>query len=509
MQTLTIRGQVQTVVEHREKEYRHSIVTSQQLESGGIISHVKGSSWVVDYYAQLKGFNEEVKEYDPNQLPLNQQYHRIFNIELKLQSQSPDRESITNRVGVEGTAVVYAGVIPNVGDVIISDIGAGKAGRHTVTSVSKQQYMMRTVYEINYKLIDFVDTKEKVAHLDSFVVKTSVFDRNLLTYNNNPLILEEDYALRLEAQDVEHELIDDYLKEFFSGELNTLLVPGYDNYTTYDPYAVEALKEVVEMGEHPIMRRLQTLNMNELREVYSFSIWPVLLYPEVNKIQNIWKKATPINHQKFHMNPGMMSFRYSGIYQCMSPVEDIDNIDYYHGFAQMNKEGSYITSNTKLNIMVGTFGTTVGEALLKEVNNSNKACCHHLVHYHEAHPKNVNMNSLHYIDMVHNWVRATGHWDSCSVCGGCDVCCHCNDECDEATETDDDKYLYVLSSKFWDPAYLDDQFSAIVRSYLNGDRISFKILLDYIKNRRNLDPKTRYYHMLVMLIILRSALRSN
>lgn len=499
---------VKSVVEEREQDYRHSIVTSQKSHSEAILAHIEGSSMVVDYYAQMKAFNEEPKEYDANASTLDQQYHAIYNLELKQQSQDAQTEDKTNRVMVNGSAVIYAGVIPNQGDVFVTDIGAGKAGRFTVKNVVKKQYITSTVYEFDYEMVDFLDKETKLTHLESFVVKRSVFDASLIAYGNNPVVLKEDYDILITASDVEVELIDDFLKEFFSTELSTLMVPGYGRQNpTYDPYIVEAFREVVNVDEHPLMQRLKTLNLNELRDTYSFSIWPVLLNPGVNRIQNIWKRAAPVNFKSFHISPTMLSFRYSGFSQCLSPIEDLQNVDFYQGYAQRPKQGAMLTTQQMTSILAGGYGTAVGAQLAAELKNQNKICCHHLVHYHDAHPGSIGVDSKNYLDMVHTWVRATGHWSSCAICGGCGACCDGSHENEESGPTED-PYAYVLPASYWDKEALDDPFSLMVRRYLKGDRIPLKDIVAFANQRQSLTPRNRFYQMMVVLIILRSNIRS-
>jgi len=160
-------------IQEREKDYTHNIVRTEELGLGAIISHIEGSSWTVDYYSQMLAINGEPLPYDINQSRLNQQYHLINNLELKLQDQNTETEDTTNKLGIRGTAVIYAGIIPNQGDVIISDIGGGLAGRHTVTQVTKKMYLKDTVYEIDFELVEYLNTKDKEDHLNSFVVKSS------------------------------------------------------------------------------------------------------------------------------------------------------------------------------------------------------------------------------------------------------------------------------------------------------------------------------------------------
>ena len=491
-------------IQEREKDYKHNIVRTEEIGLGAIISHIEGSSWTVDYYSQMHTINGEPMPYDINQSRLNQQYHLINNLELKLQDQNTETDDESNKLGIRGTAVIYAGIIPNQGDVIVSDIGGGLAGRHTVIAVNKKMYLNDTVYEIDFELVEYLNTKDKEEHLNSFVVKNSVFNRDLLTYGSSPVLLKSDYDDLINAEDVCAELIDDFLKEFFSNELTTLEVPGYGSKKTYDPFVVEAFREVVNLDEHPLMRRLRALNINEIKEAYSFSIWPVLIDPSVNKIRNIWKKAGPVSYDRFHLNHAMNSFRYSGFSQCISPVEDLQNVDYYHGWAQVPKVGSLLTLTRMTNILTGRYGAAIGEQLAREVSNSNKACCHHLVYYHEANPSAMPIDSRTWLDTVNLWLRATGHMDQCLICGGCGECCSCV-SCQPVDESKD--HNYVVGADFWQTGSIDNQFYSIIRRYLNGDHIPLKEIFTLTNERQKLTPKQRFYRMMVLLIILKSTMR--
>lgn len=497
-------------VQVREQEYRHPIVKSEELANSAIISHVEGSSLFVDYYSQRLADGNEPMAYDIHQSKVNQQYHLIKGLELKLQNQDTSTDDKTNIINVSGTAVVYAGIIPTIHDIIVSDIGSGIAGRFDITRVEKRNYTKDTVYEIDFELIEYVNTLERANVLNSYVVATSVFSKDMLIYGANPVLLEEEYYNKTRAEDVAAELIDDFLKEFFSNELSTLEVPGYGSNKTYDPYVVEAFKSVVGVSDHHLMYKLKSLNVNEIKEAYSFSIWPVLIDPSINKIHNIWKKAGPVKYNEFNINPVMNSFRYSGFNQCMSPVEDLQNVDYYHGWAQLSKRGSLMSLSRMTGMIGNSYGSAIGEQLLKMVDDSDKACCHHLVYYHEANPKALPLNTSSWLDTVNLWVRATGHFTCCSVCGGCGECCKCTDDNKNADGcVKESPYDYVLPARYWNDKSLDDEFSATVRAYLRGDKITYGSLFKMIESRQTLTPKLRYYRMMVLLIILIATMRSN
>lgn len=500
---------VPTVPNEREKEYKHNIVRSKDESFGAIISHIEGSTWTVDYYSQMLGSNQEPMPYDINQSTLNQQYHLIHNLEMKLQNQDMSTEDKTNRIAINGTAVIFAGLIPNHGDVIIADIGQGLAGRMNVTLVTKKSYMNDTVYEIDFELIEYINTQNKAEHINSFVVKTSVYNRDLIAAGGNPLLLKEEYDDYLSAEDVVAELLDTYLKEFHSNELGTIEVPGYGANKTYDPYVIEALFEVIDYKDHPLIAKIKRLNVNEIKEAYSFSIWPVLIDPSINKLRNTWRRAGPVKFNEFHVNPYMYSFRYSGFNQCISPVEDLQNVDYYNGWAQQSKVGNRV-SNRLYSYITTNFGTAIGNKLLEAVQDQNQVCCHHLVHYHEANPSALPYDSRTWLDTVHLWVRATGHYKACAFCGGCDVCCDGTTACDgtgHGGRGEEDELDYVLSKHFFDNKALDDPFHSIVRRHVAGENIDLRDLLNLVEKRHDLTPKQRFYRMAVVLIIIKATLR--
>ena len=189
-------------------------------------------------------------------------------------------------------------------------------------------------------------------------------------------------------------------------------------------------------------------------------------------------------------------------------MEDLQNVDYYHGWAQQSKVGSVLSLGMMTTILSVGYGTAIGEQLAKALDGQDKVCCHHLVYYHEANPKAAPLDSKTWLDTVHLWLRATGHWDSCRICGGCEECCACDENSTDANGCPkDDKYSYVLPSWFWNDKYLDDPYSSLVRRYLRGDHIPLKEIFSFIRNRQSLTPKERFYQMMVMLIILKSTMR--
>lgn len=495
-------AQTNVPVQEREKEYKHNIVRSQETPLESVLAHVKGSSYTVDYYAQILTSNQQPTPYDSEQSTNHQQYHLIYNLELKLQDHSTSTEVETHRLETTATAVVYAGVIPNVGDVIIADKGSGVAGRYGVTKVEKKMYTKDTVYEIDFEFIEYLDNKESIDWLNRYVVRESVFNGELITYGNNAILAKDEYNDYLSAKDKFREVMDDYLKEFFSNEFATLEVPGYGTSPTYDPFAVEALKAITNIGDHPLLTRLRVLNVNEIKEAFDFSIWNVLLDPSIHKIHNIWKEAGPVSSAKFSVNHAYNSFRYSGFRQCISPVEDLENVDYYRGWNRKSKVGNILSTNYALAFTNERKGTLIGNQVKAEMDELNgETGCLHANHTHSHDPiKMLNPIDAHtHMDTINLWLRATGHHNHHLVCQSCAA----KKECDK----EEDDYSYVLPKTFWDDKYLDDDYLAVIRKHVNEKAITLKEVFSLLALRFQWTPQQRFYRMLVLMIILVSVMR--
>ena len=83
-----------------------------------------------------------------------------------------------------------------------------------------------------------------------------------------------------------------------------------------------------------------------------------------------------------------------------------------------NSLGGEQNITTLTSILADGFGTAIGDQLAEELEKQNNVCCHHLVHYHEANKKAVGEDSARYLDLVHKWLRITGHMSRCLICGG-------------------------------------------------------------------------------------------
>lgn len=456
-----------TPVKATDPTYKHSIVSSKQVPLNALITHIAGSSYVVDYYSQVLGLNQQPQDYNPTQGGVNQQYNLIKDFELKLQSYDVSSDDQTGELSVTGSAVVYPPLKPNKGDPFIADIGNGMVGQFTIIRVSQKYYFKTTTYEVDFILARIFNTKALVDELDAKIVETYNFIKDFLTYGQNPLLVNDEYIALETARKCLTQATDDYVKEFLSRELGTLVVPDYPN-STYDPFALRAFLSVVNNETHPMIRQIKELNVDELKEYYAFSIWNCLINPSTHNIYSVWRRARPANINQFNLYPRMGSLRYSGFKWCVKPIDVLDNVDHYSGEAARSQVGI-------LDPLMGTTGYRG-----PDYTSALPACdlCNNH-HHHHLEP-----------------ARA-----SCSHDG---TPCPC--PCHVLTPAIDDHY--VLSEMFFDDTPgVKDEFEYVVKAHLDLEPIDTRRIVTLLNARKLWNRHERFYKQLTLIIILIAAIR--
>lgn len=262
------------------KVYRHAIVDSNKIPIDSLITYISGMSWVVDYYAQVLGQDEEPKEFSKEMLVAYQSYDLIKRYELKLQGDfSASFDDNQNRLTFSGSALTYPKLIPNKGDVIVGDVGDGRAGRFTVTEVSQKTIYNNTCYEIRFELAAMMDdyTEDLLA---SKVVNTGHFVKDFITYGQNPVLLEEDYLLKDKLEKTIKENLSRWLTEFYAYDIGTIRVPYQEGVYVYDPFVTNLITTLFTVDDHPLIGKINLYNCDAgLLRNYT-SIWDAVVSGE-------------------------------------------------------------------------------------------------------------------------------------------------------------------------------------------------------------------------------------
>jgi hypothetical protein len=139
-----------------------------------LLTHIVGSSWVVDYYSQVLNTNSQLSGQQLSVSAVYQQYKKINNLEIKVTSALTSSQDEQKNMSVTGEATLFPFIIPNDGDMFIADIGNGKKAVFTITRTTKLSIYKQACYTISYvldseSLIKIDDLNAKV--VENYTVK--------------------------------------------------------------------------------------------------------------------------------------------------------------------------------------------------------------------------------------------------------------------------------------------------------------------------------------------------
>ena len=476
-----------------DKEYSHSIVDSKVQPLNSLVTRIAGATRVVDYYSQVLSAGENPQTYSAHLAPHLQQYRLIEDFEIKQQDFDYGFSDETNEASASGSALIYPPLIPNIGDVFIADIGDGQVGLFNLTRVEKKSIFKEACFEVGFALINIITEQGFVDVLNQKVVETYHFVKDFTLYGQNPLLVKEDYLLLTDSKQILDEAIEDYINEFYSRELTTLVVPGYST-PTYDPFVVKTFMMVVDSTYHKRAAKIKMRNTDELKEFWQNSIWEALVNPARNQYTSFWTRANAVPVTMFNMHPRMNSIRFSGFNLCIRPMDKLENVDTYYQLNQGSQSGFYGWFNTYVRPITAS-GVVAGMG----VSKGNACWCKVQDWYHHHH------------DRMHPW-DPTNHLSHISqyqhTCHDPECPCICHREDSPESELKD-IYSYIFSPDFWKEGIpSSDAFEQVVKQHLQLKTVDAAIVNKLLKERRSWTPQERFYKMLVLIVILIAAVRS-
>ena len=220
-----------------------------------IMSHIAGSVWEVTYFSQVIDTDSQLMPQSPTVSAAFQQYRKIEGMQLRVSDPlNIQQDDTTKMMQIDGSAIVFAAIIPNEGDMFTADIGLGKPAVFRVATSAKKAIFKEAAYDITYA---FASTDEEYIHdLEMKTVQSLVFKKDFLNRGQNPLLLEEEAVIieNLEAQ--YRALADNYFNTFFNNEYKTLTVPG-QTYSVYDPFLVKFVSEQFTQEDSHLLQDLR------------------------------------------------------------------------------------------------------------------------------------------------------------------------------------------------------------------------------------------------------------
>jgi hypothetical protein len=301
------------------------VIDRSQVPKSDLLTHIEGSAWSVDYYSQVIDKDTGLSGQQISVDGAYQQYKLVINLELRVtsplsQSQDDDSKTMTST----GTALIYAPVIPNEGDMFVASLSPGSRVIFRLTGTTKKSLYKESIYEINYVLNS--DDQGKLDDLNSKVINTTYFEKEFIKYGQNPIVEEASYNAAIELTNSLKLIMSSYFNKFISNEFKTLIVPGQDS-PTYDHYLTTFILEQFNNWDDPAILKITKLNVRSEQVMQSPCIWTAIKKRDASYLDIGFKRAGLTSVNIFPLNPTFNTIRYTGIVNAVYPLDAVDTVD--------------------------------------------------------------------------------------------------------------------------------------------------------------------------------------
>lgn len=301
-------------------------VDTRYTPQASLITNIEGANWTVSYYNQIIDQSNGLAPQSTDRVAAYQQYLLIQGLELKvLTALQTSQNDETKNISMSGSALVYPGIIPNDGDMIVADSGDGRTAMFTVKSTEKKSFLKDTVYQIDYVIVDYT-TPEIINDLQSKVIQTAVFVKGNLSIGRNSIVASNQYTAMQNCQLALKRLFNQYMANFFSNEFQTLLVPD-QGISCYDPFLVHAILDWFTTDDHPFMKKIKPWNVDGDLMMKSFSLWEVFNSMDIALLPTAFQQAGAAGTGWFSRYPYYNGIFFSGIGDVVYPLDQRTDVD--------------------------------------------------------------------------------------------------------------------------------------------------------------------------------------
>lgn len=427
-----------------DQGYRGAAVDSRKINIGNLLPYVEGSSVSVQYYQQVLGADEEPIGLELTRSPENQQYILVNRFELKVTRGIEPRQRPKDKLWeTSGSANIYPSLIPNVGDMMLMDIGDGRQAIMQVSASEQKSVMSKTTYAIDFVLVN--ENPDWVANLNSKVIKQVYFVRDYAVRGSNPILESEDYQIVTSLSERFYDIVQEYFRTFYSRELGTMVLPA-QTVPIYDPFIMTAFGAFFDTTMVPDLIYMRNVNVNDDESMYADTLWRALARREPRLIEHAAWKMGLVSRAHFRSQGMLEGIYYSRITYVVFPKDAEDTPDQY---------------------MAADRQVLFSDYTLKNKPRRNRTL-------QGATPNNVLDGFPQYSSILYKPVLG-------------------------------DEY-YVFSGDFYAKTENRSALEIITQDYLDGRELNHRVIFALAEGWRAMDDLERFYYGPIILILIKSAL---
>lgn len=285
-----------------------------------LISYIEGAPWTVDYYAQVVGEHNDLREIDPGQNSVYQQYQKTIGLEIRVANAlSSTADSETGNMIVTGSGYIYPFMTPNKSDYFIADTADSQKAILRITQVERRTFNRDSVYSIEYQFIGFVSQSPEIfSDLESKVIRSYHFSKERLLEGLQPTIKSEEYQKVTSLKAQYSDIARYYFDTFFDRRYFTLVIPGQD-YAVYDSMVVDYVLKLVDTNDSEVIRLIKDLPVDDDRYLNQMQFWKFMSEKNFDARLQCNDVMGMVSKVRFNSNPFIRGLRFTNIEYLIYP----------------------------------------------------------------------------------------------------------------------------------------------------------------------------------------------
>jgi len=302
-------------------EYQSIVIDDRTTPIKSLIAYIEGAPWSVNYYSQIITKDNDLREIDPSQSNIYQQYQKIKDLELRVSSSLSDSyDSVTGISSVTGNGLFYPVIAPNINDYFTAEAGDSRTGIFKITDVERKTFNRNSAFYIEYTMIGYIESSQSIyAELESKTIRTYYFSKDRLVDGLQPLLKEHENKQVLDLNTVYFNMVNYYFKTFFSRKYMTLVLPGQD-YGIYDSFLTDYILKIVDSFDAYEIRNIKQLPTDNEKYLEQSQFWSLLYNRDYDGLNLYNKKMGLVHKYAFNKNTYIKGLACSNIDYVLYPI---------------------------------------------------------------------------------------------------------------------------------------------------------------------------------------------
>lgn len=271
---------------------------------GTLLSFTEGIPTIVEYFRKREAFiNRQTIDtsFSGERSAVQFSFDLIHNFEIRLKEQVEiDIDPEAAEVTINGTAIIYPGFKPNVGDVFFLKLLDNRIGAFIVNTTKPLSIAHGTHYQIEFHFDTFIN-QDYVNKIKASVSNEYYFDKQKFFSDENALLTSVSYEQLQSLLQYRKSLISNIMNTFYNRAEKTIVVPA----NMYDMYLVEYLLNKIGVND---TNRSFGHFPNPFIDRFSNTIWYAFLNQDLSVLSYI--AYTLIFYQQFIFDANTSNIDY-------------------------------------------------------------------------------------------------------------------------------------------------------------------------------------------------------